>query len=236
MPPIDRLTSEQPDRDHEPEAGDRPAVPSAPHRDADGRWLTAAARAWSAGSSDMRLTAPRSAGRRDAARWQSTRSAPDDEVGPTTIRPSRRPRTRAARRLRRGARAFGGGDGSNGSIPASLDRRRAGSATAREHAVDQERAHRRAVAGRERDAPPGGMIRDRSAWPISTLSYSGRKRGGAGVSGSGRGASGRSNSSRPPVVAEGREARPQAIDDCSQPGQARPRLGVLTVAGPNAAR
>ena len=39
-------------------------------------------------------------------------------------------------------------------------------------------------------------MRERSAWESSTLSYSGRKRGGAGVSGSGRGASGRSNSSR----------------------------------------
>ena len=44
---------------------------------------------------------------------------------------------------------------------------------------------------------PGGMIRERSSWPSRTLSYSGRKRGGAGVSASGRGASGRSNSSRP---------------------------------------
>ena len=44
---------------------------------------------------------------------------------------------------------------------------------------------------------PAGMIRERSSWPSRTLSYSGRKRGGAGVSASGRGASGRSKSSRP---------------------------------------
>ena len=36
---------------------------------------------------------------------------------------------------------------------------------------------------------PGGMMRDRSACPSRTLSYSGRKRGGAGVSGSVRGIS-----------------------------------------------
>ena len=43
----------------------------------------------------------------------------------------------------------------------------------------------------------GVTMRLRSSWPSSALSYSGRKRTGAGVSGSGSGAPGTSNSSRP---------------------------------------
>ena len=45
--------------------------------------------------------------------------------------------------------------------------------------------------------------RERSAWPTTTLSYSGRKRTGAAASPPGRGAFGRSNSSRPRASANG---------------------------------
>ena len=48
---------------------------------------------------------------------------------------------------------------------------------------------------RARNSSP--TMRRRSAWASSTLSYSGRKRGGAGVSASGTTLSGTSNSSRP---------------------------------------
>ena len=59
-----------------------------------------------------------------------------------------------------------------------------------------------------------------------TLSNSGRKRGGAGVCGSGRGARGRSSSSRSSLVAEARRPRAQALDGVTEPRQPRPRLDV----------
>ena len=82
----------------------------------------------------------------------------------------------------------------------------------------------------------GDMNRLRSAWDSSTLSYSGRNRGGAGVSGSGRGASGRSKSSRPRSSRNVREPRAQPLDHLAHPGQAGPGLDVGEEAGPNAPR
>ena len=68
--------------------------------------------------------------------------------------------------------------------------------------------------------------RDRSAWPRSTLSYSGRKRTGAGVSESGRGASGRSKKLAAALVAECHEARSEAIHDLAQPADPGPGADV----------
>ena len=66
-----------------------------------------------------------------------------------------------------------------------------------------------------------GAIRLRSAWPSSTLSYSGRKRTGAGTSASGRGASGRSCSTRPSAA---RNARSRgASRSTTSPSRVRPR-------------
>ena len=53
----------------------------------------------------------------------------------------------------------------------------------------------------------------------STLSYSGRKRTRAGVSGSGRGASGRSTRARPRRVREGAQPGAKAVDDLPNSGE-----------------
>ena len=68
--------------------------------------------------------------------------------------------------------------------------------------------------------------RERSACDSSTLSYSGRNRGGAGVSGSGRGASGQIEQLTASLVEEDAESRPQPLDHLAHPGQARPRRHV----------
>ena len=81
-------------------------------------------------------------------------------------------------------------------------------------------------------------------WESRTLSYSGRKRGGAGVSASGRGASGRSNSSRPrssrKVSSRGRSRsitarRPRQPDQVrmsrTSPARTRPGSAARLVGG-----
>jgi hypothetical protein len=79
-------------------------------------------------------------------------------------------------------------------------------------------------------------MRARSAWESRTLSYSGRKRGGAGVSGSGRGAFGRSKSSRPRSSRKVR--RPGRSRSVSSRTRVRPDQAWMSpvVAGPKAAR
>ena len=72
----------------------------------------------------------------------------------------------------------------------------------------------------------GAITRDRSAYESSMFSKSYRKRGGAGVSGSGRGRVGQVEQLPPALVAERDEARPQALEDLAELGQAAPRLGV----------
>ena len=70
------------------------------------------------------------------------------------------------------------------------------------------------------------MIRARSAWATRTLSNSGRKRGGAGVAGSGSGAPGTSEQLGAALVTEAAQARAQAVDHRAHAGQARPRADV----------
>ncbi len=81
-----------------------------------------------------------------------------------------------------------------------------------------------------RPSRPGGYSaprsrskkRERSSCDSNALSYSGRNRIGAGVSGSGLGASGRSNSSRPAHVGERDEIGSQLFEHLGKTGQARP--------------
>ena len=98
-------------------------------------------------------------------------------------------------------------------------------------AIRQPPANRPSTSTLPRAAPlPGksgvawstSITRVRSLWPSRTLSYSGRKRTGAGTSGPGRGASGRSKSSRSAFVTNDDEAITQALDDRAEPGQAGP--------------
>ena len=72
----------------------------------------------------------------------------------------------------------------------------------------------------------GSTIRLRSLCDRKTLSYSGRKRTGAGVSGSGSGPSGTSNSSRPASSRNVRSRGPQPLQDGADGGQPRPGLDV----------
>ncbi|OKK22568.1 hypothetical protein AMK16_05535 [Streptomyces sp. CB00455] len=82
----------------------------------------------------------------------------------------------------------------------------------------------------------GAMTRVRSACESRRWSNSGRKRGGAGVPGSGRGGVGQVEELRPVLVAQERQARTQPLERLAQPGQAGPGLHVLDGRGPKAAR
>ena len=75
----------------------------------------------------------------------------------------------------------------------------------------------------------------RSACESRTLSYSGRKRTGAGVSGSGRGASGRSKSSRPSSPRKARRRGRRRSTTSRSPVSRHQVVTSATVAGPNAA-
>ena len=93
---------------------------------------------------------------------------------------------------------------------------------------------RRGAPRPSRQTTPVGAARDRTAetnrlrssCDSRRLSYSGRKRTGAGASGSGRGASGRSKSSRPRSSRKCDELRPQPFDHLAQAGQPAPRRDV----------
>ena len=173
-------------------------------------------------------------GRRLDMRGQSTRSdSSDDDIGVDESHSAANPSRRAALVLERAP--IRGRHVSNGSI---VERRARSPARAIRHVPAYMPSSRKVPI----DAPlpggsgirrPAGMIRDRSAWPISTLSYSGRKRGGAGTSGSGRGASGRSNSSRPRVVAERGELR---VGGARPPAASRVRPDQARMSAPSRGR
>ena len=94
-------------------------------------------------------------------------------------------------------------------------------------AVDEQRADRTArpaetaARGRGRRS-----TRERSACESRRLSYSGRKRGGAGVSGSGSAPSGTSNSSRPRSSRNVRSCGRSRSTTSRRPGQPGPRADV----------
>ncbi len=193
-------------------------MPGAPHRDPDGRRFAPGV-----------LT-----GGRGGHGGQSTRSA----LGRRHRRRVHSRRTRAVVRPRPRDPPDPPADiGTNGSIVSV--------APAADLVIRHSPAYRPSSRKVPIDAPlpggsgidrPAGMIRDRSPWPRRTLSYSGRKRGGAGTSGSGRGASGRSNNSRPRssrnVASSGRRR------STTGPSPVRPDHARMscTVAGPNAPR
>ncbi len=78
--------------------------------------------------------------------------------------------------------------------------------------------------------------RDLSAWERRRLSYSGRNRGGAGVSGSGRGASGRSNSSIPCSSGNVTKLGRNLFTTSASPVNPDQTLMSFWAAGPNAPR
>ena len=89
-------------------------------------------------------------------------------------------------------------------------------------------ARARGRGGRVDTAPTRRLStkRERSACDSSTLSYSGRKRTGAGVAGSGRGASGTSNSGAPRSSLNTTSSSRHGVERGRKPCQARPRRHV----------
>ena len=73
--------------------------------------------------------------------------------------------------------------------------------------------------------------RVRSACERSTLSYSGRKRGGAGTSASGSGASGHVVQHPATLVAEGAQARPEALDHLARAPVSRDHAATSAIDG-----